>query len=422
MCSEETLFDSNSLVSDVKIIPSVSITTDEYWQSNTPEFCYQQSNLDTMAPPVTIFAPVPTFAPIQTTAQPITPVPTFAPIQTTAQPIKSQTTFPVSSIPVPTPITQPDVVLPIPTTLSPVPLFQTSPTIPNNGNSSRGNAFSSNEDFTEGNNKVLIISAVGGVIGGIIISALLLMVYSKGKHDAVVEDKGEPFPPEKDHTESENNTESHYSPNMQQSSNQTGAISPDVAAALVSAVPHTMSDYYEVHYKDQSRSVIGTASGHTTAGRSSNDKTPPIVASHYRADYADNTKHPKPTSGIEIPTVTAIMCTEISMLGESDSAIRRLGDSSSSLRMIGESNRSFRMPSVSNSTIATESNTGNVRNAPSTISHLVDSNSSLSMIGESNRSFHILNDSNSTIPTVSNTDSNHYNRKKPAFSSSVVEL
>jgi hypothetical protein len=267
------------------------------------------------------------------------------------------------------------------------------------------------------NNKVFITSAVGGVIGGIILSVFLFMLYIKGKHDGVVEHKDEPVRPVKDRNDTENNTESQHDPGTQQSSSHRGnAKQPTIIATPMET---TTSSFYELHYKDQSRSVIGTGGGRT----SSNDtKTSPFAARYYSADIADSANNMKPTSGIEIPTVDAIMCPGISLLGESDSSIRQLGDSNSSLQAVRESNGSFRFLNESNSTIPTESNEDNVNKPSSTISHLVDSNSSLRMIGESNRSFHILDVSNSTIPTESNTSSNSYKRKEAAFSSSAVEL
>ena len=397
ICSEGTVFNSNSLASDVHIIPNVSITTDEYWQNNAPEFCYRKS-IDLVAPPVTVIAPAPTFSPIQATTQPET----------------APTEVPEIRIPVTAPSGRLIIVPPLSTTSTLSPSFS----ILNNDTSSKG-------DSEKGDDKVLIFSAVGGVVCGIIISGLLFMVYKKGKNDGVVEHKVEPYPPRNDFNDTENNTESQYCPSIQQSSNPTDTISPMIVttASLVSPVVTTSSDFYEVHYKDQSRTVIGTASGRTPSGRSSSDnKTPPVVARYYNADIADIAKHTKPTSGIEIPTVPAMMCTDISLLGESDSSIRRLADSNSSLRMIGESNRSFRFPSESNRTIPTESNTDNVKMAPSTSSHLAESNSSLRMIGESNRSFQILDDFNSAIPIESNTERSNYDRKRPAFDSAAVEL
>ena len=391
LCSERTQFDSNSLTSDVHIVPSVSITTDEYWQSKTPASCYQQYNIDVTAPPVSVFVPVPT------------------PIETTATPETAPSKVPVGDTPVLTPNAKSEIAPPIlvTTTLSPMNSYQPSLAVLKNGTSSKEES---------GNSKVLLISAVGGVIGGIIISVLLFLVYSKGKNDGVLENKDEAFPPGKENSDTGNNTESQQSPNMQLPSYQSEARLPTIitATALASPAVATTSDFYEINYKDQSRSVIGKGSGHVLTSRSSNgNKTPPVVGRYYKVDVADNAKHTKPTSSLEIPTVAAIMCTEISLLGESDSSIRRLVDSNSSLRMISESNRSFCIPSESNG----RSNTDIIKKASSLSSHLADSNSSLRMIGESNHSIHILDDSNSTIPTESNTD-----RKKPEFLSSAVEL
>ena len=411
LCIEGTLIDSNSLASNVQLIPNVSITTDEYWQSNAAATCYQQLSVDTPRPPVTIAVPVPSIAPIQATEHP-GPGPTAAPEINT--PISTPSVAPDISSPKTTPTLLPEIVAPVAAPLSPTSLVRQAPTIPTLTAPSKG----------DGNNNVLIFAAVGGVVGGIVVTVLLFMVYNKGKNDAVAEHKEEAFPTAKDQNDTDNNTESHHSPNLQQSSNENDSGSPTIlsVAAMASPIEATPSDFYELHYKDQSRSVIATVNRRTQSGRrSNNDKTPnlPVLAKYHKADNVNNSK---PASSVEIPTVPAIMCNDISMLGESDSAIRRLGDSNSSLRNLGQSNRSFRLTRASNSSIPTEWDTdkiySNTKKEPPTSTLLANSNSSLQMVGEFNRSIHILDDSSSTIPTESATNSNNYDGKKPAVADS----
>lgn len=412
LCTEGILLESNSLATNVRLIPNVSITTDDYWQSNGSDSCYQLLVDGVTAPPVMV--PVPTLAPIPVTQPP--PVPTLAPG------IVNPATL--------SPVAQDSMTTPVPAALPPANLLSpvAAPAVPTNDTTF---VDPSTEDSTNGDsndNKGLILGAVGGVVGGIIISVLLFMVYQKGMNDGVVEHKVGAV--SSDHqNDTENNTESQNTPSIPQSSNPTDTGSSSVATVTAMASPmreKTMSDFYEVHYKDQSRSVIGTASGRTrpsSYNHNNKKKAPPVLARYYPAENADQTKHAKPTSVVEIPTAQAIMCTDdISKLGQSDSSIRRLGDSNSSLRMAVDLNRSLHISSSElNHTVPIESITEHIDSErgmdPPINSFLAESNSSLRMVGELNRSFQILGESNSTLPTQSNLECNdlniNSNQKKP---------
>lgn len=219
ICSESTIITSGSSLSDVLTIPSVSIATDSLWLSNPIPEC------------VTIADSIPI-----------------------ATPFVMPTGVPFTSVPVPSPVAIPG--LPVPTiTVPTVPTFTSAPLT----------------DTKSGIN-TSVFAVIGGIVGGIIISLVVLFVYKKGKSDGNTvkynnNATGSQSNGSTDHlTQGNSDHLTRASGSTTKRSSLSAAASPhsDTIASNVQSprrqLPTTSatvntSDAYIIEYKDQARSV-----------------------------------------------------------------------------------------------------------------------------------------------------------------------
>ena len=231
ICSESTNIKNGSSVSDVQIIPSVSMTTDSLW----------------LIDPIRVQC--------STIVEDIPPIPTLIP---TAAPSESNS-IPTSIVPigVPTP-TKSAFIMPVGTTSTPAAIAGV-PIVPSADSSESTNT-----------NSGTIFAVIGGIVGGIVVSLIVFYVYRKGKNDGIAKkyynnETGSHSHGSTDQLTQGNSdhlTRASGSTNKRSSSSavttsQSGTSASDIRSPRTPTTTETVNatNAYVIDYKDQARSV-----------------------------------------------------------------------------------------------------------------------------------------------------------------------
>jgi hypothetical protein len=233
VCSQSATFPAGSLSSNTQVLPSVAITTDEYWLTYSTDGCFKIS-------PVPMTPTPPTPSPI--TASPVSPfptsgLPTQSPTDKNPFPTKEPTNIPIT--------------VAVPSGTRSVP-----PTTSEDSSSNVG-------------------AIAGGIAAGVVVLAVAAFFFIRKKGPSDNQQKTPVSSAGDLRSESQTNANTFYenvsvppmipSPDVTQSS----SLATDIANARApvvqlppiptsySATPVQPGDSYDVQFKDQSRSVIG---------------------------------------------------------------------------------------------------------------------------------------------------------------------
>ena len=268
-CSESIIISNRSSsttsnVVPIMIIPSVAMTTDEFWLQNPVPNCTRTvDSIPTVRPSM-----IPTMAPVLVASNPSSPV----------------------------------VVVP------------NAPILVDNNNSS-------SPTTAEQNNKSgvnsSVLAVVGGIVGGIAISLIVFFVYRKGQRDGSTSGSGttgskyHPATSAGTSTRTDQLTGGHNSDHLTRTSGSSTTnkhSSPSVATTTPSSSssptrrPTTVATNYVIDYKDQARSVVDPTVPVRDSARRRIEALPMAQAVPIPMDDAATVTSPRTTTNPTIPS------------------------------------------------------------------------------------------------------------------------